>query len=321
MSHLARAGRSFRFAWQIQRFEYLAVLIVSVPLLLLCFWDATRLSSVTPPAECFRTWFATATAGPACGSIYEFFDRLNDEGSQLVGLLTIFPAFLGLVLGTTVVSAEIEHKTAELAWALSPSRRRWLLDRVWPALLIAAIVSAVAAVAGETLQGAAAPWLDARASFADYGGRGLPLVARSLTLTALGVLVGAAVGRQLPAFLIGIAAAVVVLVVLQKATPFGLPLVPVEVTDPFTRPLALVEAYEAPDGSLLTRDQARAEAPADLPRSELDEWVFSNFPIVRLGIPGSQLPDVELRESLLLAVVGTTFLALAMLAVERRRPY
>lgn len=318
---LRRAYRSARFAWKIQRFEFVAVLVVGLGLMGLSLWEIVRLAAVTPAVACFKTWFATAQAAPGCERLFDFFDLLNGEGGQLTGLLTIFPVFVGAVLGTTLVSHEIESRTAELAWALVTTRRRWLLDRIWPVLLFAVLVCGIAAVVGDALQQATAPWIGAGVSFHDYGGRGLPLVARGVALTTMCLAIGAIVGRQLPALLIGFAASAVLVLAIQRALPFGAPLVPVAVGDPFSQPLVLMEAYKASDGTLLSRDQARAAAPPSVSRGDLDEWVFGHFEIVRLGVPGEELAAVELRESVVLLLPAAAFLALAIVVVNRRRPY
>ncbi len=83
----------------------------------------------------------------------------------------------------------------------------------------------------------------------------------------------------------------------------------------------LTEAYKTGDGTLLSREQARAAAPPTVSRADLDEWVFSHFEIVRLGVPGEELAAVELRETIVLLVPAVAFLALSIAVVNRRRPY
>ena len=123
--------------------------------------------------------------------------------------LAVLPPLVGLFLGVPVVAREIELRTTDLAWSLALRRSRWLLTRLLPMLAFALVA----------LRGPGSSW--ARRLFSaiavgravtgpDRGRLAGPDAGRPAAFMALGigVLVGALVGRTMPALLV---AAIVVL--------------------------------------------------------------------------------------------------------------
>jgi hypothetical protein len=122
---------------------------------------------------------------------------------------------VGLILGVPIVAREIELRTTDLAWSLALRRSSWLLSRLLPMLALALVGFVVLGFLGSTLftameVGRASPDLTEVAS------QGPTLVARGLMALGIAVLVGAVIGRTMPAFLV---AAIAVLVWSVVAVP------------------------------------------------------------------------------------------------------
>jgi hypothetical protein len=112
------------------------------------------------------------------------------------------PIVVGLFLGVPLVAREVESRTAALAWSLSRSRRRWLLWRATPVLAVTVIACLAAGLAGDVLAHAP-PRLDGYdPGFEDWFARGPQVAVRGMAIGAIGLLIGALVGRQLPALLL-----------------------------------------------------------------------------------------------------------------------
>jgi hypothetical protein len=116
-------------------------------------------------------------------------------GSLLIGL----PAILGLFWGAPLVARELEHGTHRLAWTQSVTRTRWLLIK----LLVVGLASAVTA----GLFSLAVTWwampydqIDANhLSPPIFDQRGIVPIGYALFGFVLGVLMGMAIKRTLPA--------------------------------------------------------------------------------------------------------------------------
>jgi hypothetical protein len=108
------------------------------------------------------------------------------------------PFVMGVVLGVPLVSRELEHRTAGMAWTLSRSRTIWLAGRVAFLGLVLIGLLVVVAVASEVLASALLPTASLDSDFTWYGRRGGLIVARGVASLGLSVLVGAALGRLGP---------------------------------------------------------------------------------------------------------------------------
>ena len=113
-------------------------------------------------------------------------------------VLPLMPVLAGLFLGAPLVAREIETGTARFAWTQGAGRARWLLASVAP---VALLVTVAAAGLGLEFQ-----WWMRMADRADWpwGGamftlNALPLAGWTLLGLSLGVLLGAAIRRTVPA--------------------------------------------------------------------------------------------------------------------------
>ncbi|MCY7419132.1 MAG: ABC transporter permease [Chloroflexi bacterium] len=311
-----------RLVWKQHRFEFIAVLGALIVLTIFTLEAWSRLRSIQPPLACLPYWLENGMNGPGC-DMAAWIEARENGGGNLVGYSAFLPMIGGALLGSLLVAREIEHRTAQLAWSLSPSRGRWLTERVLPVLVPFVIVLIALAIAAELVVAAKGPDVDPRMSFEDYGGRGLPVVMRGLAVFAVALLAGAVLGRQIPALLAGAVAIFVVYTVMGSAFPFGVEgewqRDDQQISDRWGQPDRYLDfGFVMPDGHYASWEEAKTAAP---PGSDPGEWVFVNLRQVSRVLSGTHLTEVELRESLLLGVVVVAGLAGTGLVVSRRRPY
>ena len=312
-----------RLTFRLYRFELLAILAYGLILSGLGLLVAYRLGSVYPGVECIRLWQgAPAVAG--CESTVDFFDRNEAEAGRIMAAMWLLPLVAGVLAGSVLVAREVEHRTTQFAWSVGTSRRRWFVDRVVPVFVVAVGAVVLAAVAGEVVEAARAPWIDPLVSSQDYGLRGPTVVALAVAAFGISVFVGALIGRMLPALILAAVLVVGVRSVVGQMLPFGEPVVilsdsifsEIAATD---SPLVTGGAWQASDGRLLSWEEAYALAPAGT--DDPSSWLSEHGKDVALGVPGRDIWRVELRESAILVVIGLVGLVGAALVVDRRRPY
>lgn len=312
-----------RLVWKQHRFELIAVLGVLIILTIFTIEAWSRMHALQPTLDCLGYWLQNAENGPGC-EMGPWMDARENGGGNLVGYAAFLPMIGGALLGSLIVAREIEHRTAQLAWSLSPSRGRWLVERVLPILVPFVLVLIALAIASELVVGAKGPDVDPRQSLEDYGGRGLPLVMRAVAVFAVALFTGAVLGRQIPALLGGAVALFFVYTFMGSAFPFGLegewePAENQYESFLWGRPDQFLDSgFLLPDGRHVTYVEAMSMAPDGVAP---DEWVFNNFKEVYQVLRGSQLTDAELRESGLLGLVVVAGLGATALVVRRRRPY
>lgn len=279
------------------------------------FWQAFDMRSLL-------TGCGTPAAAPACRVIYAFQDS-HGAGVQLTQMAINFVPFVaGLILGVPVVAREVEQRTALVAWPLAGSRLRWLAWRMAPLLLVTLAVVSVLAVAADQMAHAYFPNSDL--GFVEYESRGLPLVTRSVLMLVSGVAIGALLGRVLPALLVGIGASVAVSVVLAMALPHWVASTELGRTESVISGPGSLNTdlqYRAPDGRLIdaeTAEQMFAAAYEANPEAEPDPSMLPQE--VFFGIAANRYPEVLVRETAVLGVVGVAIGALAAVTVGRRRP-
>ena len=119
----------FRLAWRLQRWEI--VVLVGGSLLM-----AAAMAAVAWQLAVNRDAIAAcyAETGPSlsadCRSTIGLGNFLGSSVAVLVGAATVAPFAVGVLIGAPLLSREIEHRTAPMAWSLAQSRRRWLVGRV-----------------------------------------------------------------------------------------------------------------------------------------------------------------------------------------------
>lgn len=143
---------------------------------------------------------STEALSPGCRSTIEWGNTLAGAIGLLVAVGTAAPFAAGIFLGAPLLSREIEHRTAPMAWSLSPSRRDWLVWRTAPLLVALLATQLVLGQASGLLLETAEE--GGQLGFRHFGQFGPILAARGLAIFGVGVLVGLALGRTLPAILV-----------------------------------------------------------------------------------------------------------------------
>lgn len=194
-------------SFKLHRWEVLAaaagVAILSAAMLWFT-WQLRALSATDPACV------DPAAYAPGCSQLGQRFYELSSKGEWLSYLSWLSPFVMGLVLGVPLVSREIEHRTAGLAWTLGRSRTWWLARRAAFLVLVLVVLLLVVAIVGEVLASAQMPAQHLDRDFAWYGRRGGLIVVRGLAALGLGIVVGAWLGRVLPALLVAIFASVLI---------------------------------------------------------------------------------------------------------------
>ena len=323
-----------RLSFRLQRLEILllaAAVLVSSALMLWWAFELTGVTAAYPDCP-FFDGDATGNCATAEQRFFEIFGtaEIISRNMWLAGFA------VGLVLGVPLVAREVEHGTAQLAWTVGRSRVRWLLGRVAFAALVAAALTAVLAVMTEVLAAAMRPDINTSQSFEHYGNRGPLIVGRALLGLGAGVLVGAVVGRQLPALLLG----VFVVGGLYAASWAAFPVwyrgeaEVRRIGDWLGSPLWIESGIELASGERMTWAEVyggeNAEPWQEIFVSEDGTYYASEVdaeaerdPLAReyiLIIPEERYGEIVARETVVFTVAGLLLIGSAAAVTSRRRP-
>jgi len=308
------------------RFEVAAAAIAAIVLGAAALWVNWRLAGVNVPTGCFDAWLRSGgVAGPACDSAVQAFATINsEEAAKVMAAMAVLPFAAGLLGGVTLVGRELEARTAQTAWALAASRRRWFFRQLWPILLVLGAAITFAAVAASILESTRAAfgsWV-----FADLGLHGPLVVARAFAALGLGLLTGAALARTLPAFIVGAILSAALLFAAGMAREAWVRVQPQVVfdqnmtQDPSFGALIFEQAWRAPDGMVLRDAEAFALAPAEASNDPYQWLGDQGYEIVQLGITGETARGWEPLEIAGFALIGLVLALGTVAVVDRRRP-
>jgi hypothetical protein len=322
-----------RLSFAQQRWEILILAFAVVIAIGLMLWMTSQLlglSAAYPECDFFLGEDQVAVPG-ACDLASQAFFGMYSNAEIFLRNGWLFGFGVGLIAGIPLVARDIEHGTAQLAWTLGRSRTRWLLWRIAFGVLVVVVLLAGLALMTDLLGAAMQPNDDLYRSFQFEGNRGVIIVARGILALGIGLLVGAILGRQLPALLLGL----MVTGLLYAAVTFalgrwneteaieawydqdlGAPLfVGSGVRLASGERLSMVEfygdgneAFQSEDGQLYAT-AADAEAERD-PIGQ--EYI--------LVIPGERYPEIMARASLVTAGAGVLLMIGAAMVTSRRRP-
>jgi ABC-2 family transporter protein len=322
----------FRLAVRIQRFEVWASLLIVAVVGITALIVRARLDSVGAPVECLTPWvFEDIVYNAArCDAPAEAFFRINQDEAELVmTAMGVLPLVVGLLLGVGLVGREIEGGTVATVWALAGSRRRWLLGRLVPMLVILIIVLTFAAITSEVLAAGRVPWQLGRPAFDDAGRHGPGVIARCLAAFGLALAIGAWSGRMLPTILLSSLLALFLVV-------GGWGLLETWV-DANAHEIAVPSWYNGwydggrfvgytsfllPDGRVIENFQGSVDVLALAPAGvDPEAWFAEEVSTIAHGVHSPDYPAWLVTEVAAFGTFGIAWLAATFAIVERRRPF
>lgn len=293
-----------RLVWIRHRFELIGLTALSAACVALAAWLAIGFASVSASG---------CSGGPPSGTCLSQLQSLNGLIPLLQAGAAGIPPLGGLLLGVGLVAREIELGTTVLAWSYTPSRTTWLWARIAALLGPLLILTAAIGLSLDAVYAAALPQVPSDANLQDIQLRGLLPAGRAALAFAAALLLGALVGRQLPAVVVGIAAVGLLVAGTMALTELMMRTNPV--IDPGPGGIITDSNFRTADGRILTEE----EAVSELPSPDADFWSF--YTPVHVGIPGSRAPLVSAASLGVASAGALILLGMSTVVVERRRPY
>lgn len=318
--------RSARLTLKQHRFEIAFALVAALAAGAVALWINARMLGVNLPAGCLDALFSGGGGGRQCEApISELLDLNYDKAGKVFAAMAVLPFVTGLLAGVPLVGRELETRTAQTAWGLAASRRRWLGRQLWPIGVVLGVTVAFAAVAAWILEAT-------RMSFAIYsypwqnlGLFGPLVVARAFAALGVGLIAGAALGRTLPAFIVGAVVSFALVGVtspLREGWAAAQPQVVFDQAAMNARGFDGVlteQAWRLPDGRVLRQAEGMATVPAGI--EDQYQWLNEQgYETVALGITGETARNWEPLEIAGFVLVSVALIAATVLIVDRRRP-
>jgi hypothetical protein len=309
-----------RTAWLLQRFELTLLIGASVVLTIASLIVAWQLNvAVAELRDCYQAAPDSSVPGWPCRDIDAWFAQLSGAQQVILGVTLTVPFVLGLFLGAPLVAREIERRTAPIAWSLSPSRRRWLIRRAMPVALIVGLALVLVGQVAEALILATEP---EAIGFRHFAMHGPLLVVRGVAVLAIGVFIGLAIGRALPAVLLTILAVVGLFGGLQIARTEMMRSEAVWL-DPSEMSASIEMVYDSgfrvdATGEQLTYDEAFERYPEEL--GPFGEGLPPGTTVLVRANPPEQYPAFVAREAAALLLVTVVAAAAAIWLIGTRRP-
>ena len=306
-----------RLTWRLHRWE-LAILIGGTLLLAAaCAFVAWQVGTTGDQIDaCYRA-AGDAPLNESCLSAIQWSNTLGTVGPMLQGAATVAPCAVGILFGAPLVSREIEHRNASIAWSLSVSRVKWLLRRGLPVVLLIALSLLIL---GEASSALIARRPD-EVGFRTFGMHGPILAARGVAVFAVALFVGLLVGRVLPAILLSAVIVFALFVGLDLARG---QMMRAEATwlDGQANNDSIQMVYDAAfldsGGRLVTQEEAFALYPYVM--SPTGSGLPPGMTLVYLATPPDRYPIFVAREIGALGVVAILAGGAALLLVRSRRP-
>ena len=300
------------------RTELLGVAGLTALVLLAAGAIAARLLAYDMPAACFDF----SSVDPACVArqydVAAYMSLAGNWGGMIAVGAAVLPAIAGVILGIAAVAKELDQRTAVLAWSVGPSRRRWLLQRVVPLLGVVVVLGIVSVQLGAAMLRLNNPGSETfpGQEFERIGSTGFGPMAGGISAFGITVVVGAMLGRILPALLAAAAFVVFGALLIQQGNErlmAGESLVAdVSLAGPGRQ---LDSLLRTPDGRIISWNEA-FPAYADPETGQLRAGMTE----MTRYVPSEIAPAVAARYALLHVVVGLMALTLAFAVVERRSP-
>jgi len=303
--------------------ELRAAMILGLVMVAVAGGAIAWLRSFDIPEECFGpSDLALCNAYQATRFAYG--EAVSNVGNPAAIATLVVPIVVGVVLGIALLARELEQQTTNFAWSIAPSRMAWLRDRVVPMVLVLLVLGLAGGVLGDLLMGLRQRGVDPWQNFEALGLRGPAIAGSGLMVFGIAALVGAAVGRQLPALLISGA-----LIGFGVYGAFA-------VSDGWVQGDAEVGTYDqvgigdkvldslvrTPEGAYISWDEAYQRYGSELDTLSYDGTSSaSGLSVATRYVPGEKYPAAVARLSGLLGLGGLAAIALTFVVVQRRRPY
>jgi len=322
------------------RFELGAVVLAGIVVGVSALLVAYRLDALGVAPGCIVDYLGRARGpagtGECFGPMSAWSSILSREGGPVGTAMNLLPFAAGLLAGVPIVARELETRTAQTAWSLNASRMRWLVRQIVPVVIVVGLAVAFAGMAASVLQAHRQSW--GELAFFDIGRHGPPVVARAFGAFGVGLLVGALLGRTLPAFVVGALLSVAVATAVGVARDGWLrELEPVVIMDGSAargevdispRTLQTGWAWLRPDGSQMSNDDALALVPVDVaehddpvqPIASMQWLEERGYALVPLGVTDERALDWTQYDALAFGLVGLGSIGGAVVVVNRRRP-
>ncbi len=323
---------ALRLAWRLQRWELFVAMIAVAAAAAAMLWVSSDIVNLRALRD-----DCLATSPGTCDAIAARAYAPIQTAQMLLTLAELAPFALGIVLGAPLVAREIDGRTAQLVWTLSRSRVRWLISRVAFVVAVVVVCLGVLAFTSEIVAALLDPQRNLARDFNFAESRGPILVARGFLVLALGVLVGALLGRTLPALLAAIllSAAVVIGFGFVDGAILKAESTVVRI-DPQTGTGILGDHWldsglQLIDGTAMTWEEvARHGIEAGFAEDAGDGCRYASSAAMQAGRPigcevawvvaGERYPAVTARRIAMLGALGLIALAGAAFVVQRRRP-
>lgn len=282
------------------------------------------LQSFKIPDECF----SGADLGELClsyqATMFAYGEAFSTVGNPAGIATLVAPIVVAMVMGIALLAREVEQQTTNFAWSIAPSRAIWLRDRLVPIFLVVVVLGLAGGWLGDILMGLRQRGVDPWRNFEGLGLRGPAIAATGLLVFGIAGLVGAAVGRQLPALLIS--GAVIGFGVYGAVT----------VSDAWVQGDAVVGTFDqvaigdkvldslirTPEGQYISWDEAYQRYGSELDTISYDGADDgTGLRVATRYVPGERYPAAVARLSGLLGGGGLAAVAVMFLVVHRRRPY
>ena len=317
---------SARLTLKQHRFEVGAAVIGALVLGALALVVDSRLRAINVPAGCFEAWLSGGGAdgaGDCSGPVQAFATINEEEGGKVLAAMAVLPFVVGLLAGVPIVGRELEARTVQTAWSLAASRLRWLLRQLTPVVILVLVAVTFAAFAANMLETTREPWY--HSGFSDVTLHGPPVVARAFGALGLGLLLGASLGRTLPAFIIGALVSLVLVYNVSAISYTWLESQKAVVADVSGRESGTWNgwtygsAWLAPDGTQLSDEDGFALVPQGA--LDPEAWLRDRgFRWVIIGVSEEAAVGWAQYDVLIFGLIGIASLAGSIVVVDRRRP-
>ena len=303
--------------------ELRAAVILGLVMVAVAGGAIAYLGSFDIPEECFGP-SDLALCNPYQAVRFAYGDAVSNVGNPAAIATLVVPIVVGVVLGIALLARELEQQTTNFVWSIAPSRTAWLRDRLAPMLLVLLILGLAGGGLGDLLMGLRQRGVDPWQNFEALGLRGPAIAGAGLMVFGIAGLVGAAVGRQLPALLISGA-----LIGFGVYGAFA-------VSDGWVQGDAEVGTYDqvaigdkvldslvrTPEGEYISWDEAYQRYGSELDTLNYDGTSSAaGLSVATRYVPGEKYPAAVARLSGLLGLGGLAAIALTFVVVQRRRPY